>query len=93
MPVGTVVLGPFEDGKLDNDQDRVTLSKPGDKEYGKERYYIAVDTLRYEDELPWPDADGNGRSLQHLHPDATTAGQLYTNDPENWSAALPTPGS
>ena len=50
--------------------------------------YYAVDTVRYNDRAPWPvAADGAGASLQRIIPDA------YGNDPINWLAAAPTPGT
>lgn len=92
--LGVQVLGPFEnDSKLSNDGERVTLSRPGDKEWLKDRYYIRVDSVEYGDKLPWPAAaDGTGASLQHNNPAATDPILLYGNDPDNWSAESPTPG-
>src|SRR5206468_4927526 len=50
--------------------------------------YYAVDTVRYNDRKPWPlAADGAGASLQRINPTA------YGNDPINWLAAVPTPGT
>jgi len=93
-PLGVPVLGPFEDGtKLDNAGERVTLSYPGDQEWGQERYWIRVDSVEYNDAAPWPTAaDGTGASLQHRHPDGPTPADFYGNDPANWTAADPTPG-
>jgi len=93
-PVGVPVLGPFEGGtKLSNDGERVTLSYPGDQEWGEDRYWIRVDSVEYNDAAPWPTAaDGTGASLQHLHPDGPTPADFYGNDPVNWTAADPTPG-
>jgi hypothetical protein len=62
------------------------------------RYWIAVDVVDYSDGThpqrlldgidPWPvEADGSGSSLTRLAP------SRYGNDPDNWHAALPTPGS
>jgi hypothetical protein len=92
--LGVGVLGPFENGsKLSNDGERVTLSRPGDKEWQKDRYYTRVDSVEYGDTLPWPAAaDGTGASLQHKNPAATDPSRLYGNDPANWSAESPTPG-
>ncbi|MBN1126149.1 MAG: hypothetical protein JXA82_14165, partial [Sedimentisphaerales bacterium] len=76
-----------------NDGERVTLSRPGDKEWQKERYYIRVASVEYEDQAPWPvEADGTGASLQHAHPAATDPTLLYGNDPTNWTSAQPQPG-
>jgi Concanavalin A-like lectin/glucanases superfamily/Lamin Tail Domain/Bacterial Ig domain/CotH kinase protein len=50
--------------------------------------YYAVDAVRYNDKQPWPlAADGAGASLQRINPGA------YGNDPINWLAASPTPGT
>ena len=50
--------------------------------------YYAVDAVRYNDKRPWPlAADGAGASLQRINPGA------YGNDPINWLAASPTPGT
>ena len=91
---GVQVLGPFEnDSKLSNDGERVTLSRPADKEWLKERYYIRVDSVEYGDSAPWPTAaDGTGASLQHKNPAATDPILLYGNDPANWTSAEPNPG-
>ena len=92
--LGVTVLGPFaNDTKLSNGGERVTLSRPGDKEWQKERYSIRVDSVEYNDTDPWPAAaDGTGASLQHANPDATNPTLLYGNDPENWIADDPHPG-
>ncbi len=94
LPSGVQVLGPFaNDTKLDNSGERVTLSRPGDKEWGSERYYIRVDSVEYGDKDPWPaDADGMGASLQHRHAGSSDPRELYTNDWANWTAAEPAPG-
>ena len=92
--LGVQVLGPFEnDSKLSNDGERVTLSRPADKEWQKERYYIRVDSVEYKDTPPWPTAaDGTGASLQQTNPAATDPVLLYGNDPTNWTGAKPLPG-
>ncbi|MBN1127205.1 MAG: lamin tail domain-containing protein, partial [Sedimentisphaerales bacterium] len=92
--LGVTVLGPFaNDTNLSNGGERVTLSRPGDQEWQKERYYIRVDSVDYNDTAPWPAAaDGTGASLQHAHPTATEPTLLYGNDPANWTADDPQPG-
>jgi hypothetical protein len=94
LPAGVQVLGPFaNDTKLNNSGERVTLSRPGDKEWLSERYYICIDSTEYNNTDPWPAAaDGGGASLQHRHPDSGDARELYTNDSANWAAAEPGPG-
>ena len=91
--LGVTVLGPFEDdSKLSNDGERVTLSRPGDKEWQKQRYYIRADSVEYNDKDPWPTAaDGTGASLQHKYPTSTDPELLYTNDPANWTSGVPSP--
>ena len=50
--------------------------------------YYTVDGVRFNDKRPWPlAADGAGASLQRINPSA------YGNDPINWIAASPTPGT
>ena len=50
--------------------------------------YITIDEVRYNDKAPWPLlADGFGPALQRLNPAA------YGNDPANWLAAAPSPGT
>ncbi len=95
VPSGKV-FGPY-DGKLSNGGEKVQLGKPGDEDGGI-RYYIRVDRVDYSDGLHpqdnpgnvdlWPTGpDGNGSSLDLIDAD------LYGNDPNNWQAATPTPGS
>jgi hypothetical protein len=92
----SIIYGPY-DGKLDNGGERVQLGKPGDK-YAGTRYYIRVDRVDYSDGSHpggepggvdlWPtEADGAGKSLTR------TGAALYGNDPNNWTAQTPTPGS
>lgn len=80
------VYGPYL-GKLDNSANSVRLSRP-DAPNGPSVPYILVDRVDYADVAPWPPvADGIGASLQRL----VLPG--YGNDPTNWTAARPTPGS
>jgi hypothetical protein len=94
--LSAITYGPY-DGKLDNAGERVQLGKPGDEVSGT-RFYIRVDRVDYSDGSHpggepgnvdlWPtEADGQGKSLTRI---STT---LYGNDPNNWTAATPTPGS
>ncbi|MBN1818664.1 MAG: hypothetical protein JW828_14980, partial [Sedimentisphaerales bacterium] len=70
-----------------NGGERVTLSRPGDQEWQKARYYIRVDSVEYEDQAPWPvEPDGTGKVLHRIDPPA------YGNDAANWQAANPSPG-
>lgn len=82
------------DGKLANGGEKIQLSKPGDVDEAGTRHWIRVDRVSYSDGShpvgsdPWPSpADGHGQSLTRV--DVTA----YGNDPINWQAALPSPGS
>ena len=95
MPSGVNVIGPFQNGTaLSNGGERLQIVRPGDQEYGKDRFWIRTERVTYDDEAPWPvDADGNngdGDSLQQKTPDV--AGANYGNDVDNWQAAAPDPG-
>ena len=79
-------------GRLDNAGEKVQISKPGDQVDGV-RYYIRVDRVNYSDgshpvgDDPWHSGpDGYGKSLTRKVP------ADYGNDPENWTAADPSPG-
>jgi len=81
------VYGPY-DGKLDNGGEEVEIRIPGDREYGKDRYWIPIERIDYDDEAPWPTTpDGWGDSL---HRDDINA---YGRDYSNWRSLAPTPGS
>jgi hypothetical protein len=88
IPAGVQVLGPFAGGSsLSNGGEKVRLSRPGDQEYGKDRYWIRAEQVTYGDSSPWPtDADGKGKVLQRIEPTA------YGNDASNWRAGDPSPG-
>jgi hypothetical protein len=77
-------------GSLSNSDEKPELQMGGDIDETLTRYYIRVDRVSYEDVAPWPaEADGDGLSL------TKPAGSLslYGNDPANWRAATPTPGT
>ena len=97
VPAGVQTI-PWGSGRLDNAGGRLRLLKPGDVDEFGTRYWIAVDTVNYSDGShvqrfpdgidPWPvETDGSGCSLTRLAP------ARYGNDPNNWHAALPTPGA
>ncbi len=81
-PWASNYLGSFGDGvqgfKLSNDSELIQL---------KNAKLDVIDSVRYDDELPWPvDADGTGKTLQlvsHLLDNAL---------PSSWKANAPTPG-
>jgi hypothetical protein len=88
----TLILGPYE-GLLDNAGERVQLLKPDPPEtepgpdFGLVPY-VLVDEIEYSNQSPWPTgADATGLSIQRIGSDT------FGNDPANWQAADPTPGS
>jgi len=85
-------------GKLANQGEEIRLLKPGDVDDAGTRYWVEVDRVKYsdgsrDDEFPdgtdpWPaEADGLGPSLNRIFP------SRYGDDPTNWHATIPTPGS
>jgi hypothetical protein len=74
-------------GSLDNAGEKIELSRPGDLEPGKDRYYIRMERVNYNNASPWPvGADGTGKSLNRI------ADTQYGNDAANWQVANPSPG-
>ncbi len=84
-------------GSLSNGSEKIQLSKPGDED-DEERHWLRVDRVVYSDGSrpedfpagidPWPtEADGLGSSLTRVDSAA------YGNDPANWQADWPSPGS
>ena len=89
---GAMLFGPYR-GKLDNSDENVELYRPDAPEtqpgpdFGFVPY-ILVDRVHYHDHAPWPtNADGWGTSLQRR----SLTG--YGNEPTNWTAAAPAPGT
>jgi hypothetical protein len=85
-------------GRLANQGETVLLLRPGDVDERGTRYWIEVSRVEYSDGShgeefpggvdPWPaQADGLGPSLNCIFP------SRYGNDPNNWHATIPTPGS
>lgn len=86
-PEGTQIL-PWTAGALNNGGERLELALPGDVDELLERRFIRVDRVNYDDAGLWPAAaDGAGASLTRVNLFA------YGNDPANWIAAAPTPGT
>jgi hypothetical protein len=88
----------WDQGNLANSGEKIQLSRPGDEDSDGTRHWLRVDRVVYSDGShpedfaagvdPWPaEGDGQGSSLNRIDPDA------YGNDPENWRAAPPSPGS
>ncbi len=84
IPPQILIYGPY-DGKLDNDGEKLTLSKPGDPIPDSGLIpYIRVDRVNYGITDPWPtDANETGKSLQRRYPDQ------YGNDAINWKSDFP----
>ena len=84
------LFGPYQ-GKLANEGDSVELVQPDIVRFDTTNIVttsVLVDKVKYRDDFPWPaGADGLGFSLQRRVEFA------YGNDPTNWVAASPTPGS
>ncbi len=81
------VFGPWS-GRLDNGGESVELKFPDQPEVDGSVPYVMVEKVAYRPASPWPaGAAGTGQSLQR----ATLL--AYGNDPVNWFAATPTPGS
>jgi hypothetical protein len=93
VPAGMGVYGPFVDSELENDGEKVELSRPSTPEPGGFVPYIRVEQVNYSDGThpvggdPWPTSpDGDGQSLNRI----SVSG--YPNDVSNWTAADSTPG-
>jgi hypothetical protein len=89
VPAAVQIFGPFA-GVLQNGGERLSLEMPDvpivDGTVTTVPYDI-IDTVRYNDKLPWPvAADGGGPSLQRLDIGG------YADDPINWFANGATPG-
>jgi len=96
IPLGVQVI-EWSSGKLANGGEQLVLAKPGDVDNQGTRYWIQVDGISYNDGShgdlfpggsdPWPvEPDGLGSSLSRRLSDR------YGNDPNNWKAAIPSPG-
>jgi uncharacterized repeat protein (TIGR02543 family) len=91
---GVKIYGPYT-GTLNNGGERLTIRRPdepsADGNGGTVVPMIDVDSVRYDDQAPWPtEPDGQGPSLERINFDS------YSDDPENWTASAEnggTPGS
>ena len=80
------IVGPYS-GQLDNSEESVKLRKP-DRSDPSEVTHVLVEEVHYHDSDPWAYvADGFGASLQRV-----VSGD-FGNDPTNFVAAAPSPGS
>ncbi|MBN2137981.1 MAG: lamin tail domain-containing protein, partial [Sedimentisphaerales bacterium] len=95
-PSNSLLLGPYN-GSLSNGGEKLDLSMPGEKDEYDVRHYIRIERINYSDgshheDAPggidqWPmEADGKSKSLTRV----LMSG--YGNDPNNWTAAEPSPG-
>ena len=86
------ILGPFS-GKLSDTEERITLRRPDNPQQAPAENpgfvpMIEVDSVRYGNGYLWPvESNGTGHSLQRL------SGSDYGDEPLNWMASPPTPGS
>ena len=80
------IFGPWN-GRLDNAGETIELQKPNPP-VGTNLAHVLVEAVSYGDAAPWPaSADGTGLSLSRV---ALTE---FGNEPTNWIAAAPTPGT
>lgn len=91
VPSDVLVVGPFS-GRLSNSGEAIELQHPDTPETSGPMAgfvpYEHLDGIEYGIASPWPaGAAGTGASLQRLNPAA------YGNEPLNWQAASPSPGS
>lgn len=92
LGTNTLLLGPYQ-GHLGNQGESLGLYQPDKPELLASPQpgfvpYVLVEEVNYSPRPPWPaNADGTGNSLQRL----ACAG--FADDPANWRAAAPTPGS
>jgi hypothetical protein len=89
---GFALTGPFS-GRLANSGESIELLRPDAPQAAPRADagfvpYILMERISFTDTNPWPStADGLGDSLHRVSQSA------YANDPVNWMAAAPSPGT
>lgn len=87
LGINSAIYGPWA-GRLDNAGETIELKFPDQPEVDGFVPYVMVEKTGYQPAAPWPTgAAGSGQSLQRLRL------HEYANEPTNWVAAAPTPGS
>jgi hypothetical protein len=92
LDTNTVILGPYQ-GHLGNQGESLAMYQPDKPELPTSPQpgfvpYVLVEEVNYSPLPPWPgDSDGTGSSLQRF------SCVSFADDPANWQAAAPTPGS
>ena len=92
VPADSLVYGPYQGNLADETlgvalyQPDYPVASPSDQEGSVPQ--VLVEQVHYSSLPPWPgDADATGKSLQRQ------AAAGFGDDPANWRAASPTPGS
>ena len=88
IPLNVKIYGPFH-GRLSNDGEDLSLWQPLSLPVGSSvTPYARVEHVTYSSLPPWPIGEVNGGGLSLQRRSVTD----FSNDPRNWTAAMPTPG-